>query len=344
MMIQDEILTYVLRCHSVSALPKLRTALLSVAAQTYPSIRALVALQDLPDDEVAEIDFAVRVLRDESGLDVDLRNFPFPHPGDHRGALLNRALGAVKSRYVGFLDYDDIVYSNHAEVLISDLAQSIDSNEVASFGGCILAFYDDIGSGEIHITDKRVFSVNPSVSSCIVANCFPIHSYVVDLHRLQKVPKFDEDSHLHEDYAFLLELLELYPVSIRHSRTGLCEYRLNNNNSNTVPVESAGVIRDENKSNTWMKDLERVERLKFGRSFRIPYSEIAELYSKISEYSEVSALTRQPFLRGLLVCQIAKGIRKRSGSDEAMKFLRSPKRYSQALKYRERSLLMRFFF
>jgi hypothetical protein len=250
----------------------------------------------------------------------------------------------VKSRYVGFLDYDDIVYPNHAEVLISDLAQSIDSNAVASFGGCALAFYDDIGNERIHITDKRVFSTHPSVSSCLVANCFPIHSYVLDLSRLQKVPKFDEDSHLHEDYAFLLELFELYPVSTRYSQAILCEYRLNNDNSNTVSVESSGAIRDETKSNAWLKDQERVERLKFGRSFRVPYSEIADSYSEIAKYSEIAILSRQPFLRGFLICQIAKSIRKRNGIDEAMKFLRNPKRYSRELTAKKRSLVMRLFF
>jgi hypothetical protein len=335
--IEDTTITYVLRCHCISTLPKLITALLSVSAQTYPSIKALVVLQDLPDSQVAEIDFAIRALRDENGLDIDLRNFQFPHPGDHRGALLNRALEIVKSRYVGFLDYDDIVYPNHAEVLISDLTESRDSSAVASFGGCTLAFYDDAGNGEIHITEKRVFSTHPSVSSCLVANCFPIHSYVLDLCRLPKVPKFDEESHLHEDYVFLLNLLEFYAVSTRCSRAYLCEYRLNNDNSNTVSVNNSKTVRDESKANVWSKDAERVERKKIGRSFRIPYSEVAE-------FGDISILSRQPFLRGLLVCNIAKSIRKKYGVDEAAKFFKDPKRYSRALTAKKRSLLLRLFF
>lgn len=337
MTIEDKTITYVLRCHCVSTLPKLRTALLSVSAQTYPSVKALVALQDLHDDAVAQIDSAIGALRDESGLDVDLRNFSFPLSGDHRGALLNKALGVVKSRYVGFLDYDDIVYPNHAETLISDLVNSIASHPVASFGGCTRAFYNDIGSGEIHITNKRVFSTHPSVSSCLIANCFPIHSYVVDLRRLKKFPKFDEESHLHEDYVFLLELLESYPVSTRYSQTCLCEYRLNNDNSNTVSVRSKTAIRDKNKANNWKKDQERVERKKFGRSFRVPYSEI-------SNFGNISILSRQQFWRGLLVCQIAKSIRKKYGVDEATKFLSNPKRYSRTLPVEKRSLLIRLFF
>lgn len=336
-MIEDRTITYVLRCHSTSTLPKLKTALLSVSAQTYRSVKALVALQDLSDNEVAQVDSSVRALGDESGLDIELRNFSFPEAGDHRGALLNRALEVVGSRYVGFLDYDDIVYPNHAETLISDLDQSEDPKAVASFGGCTLAYYDDVGHGEIDITETRLFSQHPSVSSCLVANCFPIHSYVVDLRRLKEVPRFGEASNLHEDYLFLLELFESYPVSTRCSQTSLCEYRLNNDNSNTDMVGSGSAFRDSDKASIWLKDLERVERMKLGRSFRIPYSEMPE-------FSDIAILSRQPILRGFLVCPIARRIRKKFGEEEARRFLKDPKRYSRSLPVERRTLVMKLFF
>lgn len=335
-MSQDVEMTYVLRCHSMSALPKLKTALLSVSAQTYPSVRALVALQNLPDTEVSQIDCALQALRVENDLDIELSNFVFSVDGDHRGALLNRALETVKSRYVAFLDYDDIVYPDHAERLILDLMQSDDTGAVASFGGCMLAYYDDIEGGLIHVTKRRMLSTDPSVSSCLVANCFPIHSYVVDMRRLQAVPRFGEDSNLHEDYIFLLELFERYPVSTRCSKISLCEYRLNNENSNTVLV-GGGKFGFKAKHNLWQKDRERVERMKLGRSFKVPYSEVAEI-------RDISILSRQPLLRGFLVCPIARSIRKKHGVDEARLFLTDPKRYSRSLPKERRSLLMRLFF
>ncbi|WP_138471875.1 glycosyltransferase family 2 protein [Poseidonocella sp. HB161398] len=333
----NETITYVLRCHSVSTLPKLKTALLSVAAQSYHSARALVAVQDLPDSSLTQITSSIRELQDRCKLDVEVRNFSFPQPGDHRGALLNRALDVLESRYVGFLDYDDIVYPDHAKTLIQDISRSKDPSVSASFGGCTLAFYDDLLEGEINITGKRVFSSNPSVSSCLIANCFPIHSYIVDLRRLQKVPRFDEEFHLYEDYIFLLELLESYPVSTNCATIPLCEYRLNNNNSNTVSVESESAIQDQNKNDLWASRLERIEKMKIGRSFRVPYSEIVEP-------SDNSRLSRQPFLRGLLVCSIAKSIRKKYGEAEAGKFLTNPKRYSRSLPSEKRSLSMKIFF
>jgi hypothetical protein len=175
------------------------------------------------------------------------------------------------------------------------------------------------------------------VFSCLFSNCFPIHSYVVDRYRLQKVPRFDEESHLHEDYVFLLELMELYPVSTRCSQASLCEYRLNNDNSNTVSIRDKGAARDKDKVAIWLKDQERVQSKKAGRSFRVPYSDIAN-------FGEISVLSRQPFVRGLLVCQMAKSIRKKYGVDEATKFLTNPKGYSRALTGKKRSLLMRLFF
>jgi hypothetical protein len=245
-------------------------------------------------------------------------------------------LESVRSRYVGFLDYDDIVYPNHAESLISDLTESVDTGAVASFGGCTLAYYDDVEWGMIHVTRKEILSTHPSVSSCLAANCFPIHSYVIDMRRLQAVPRFGEESNLHEDYIFLLELFERYPVSTRCSKISLCEYRLNNDNSNTVFV-SGGNRYDSAKRNLWLQDRERIERMKLGRSFRVPYSEIAEI-------SDISILSRQPLLRGFLVCPIARSIRKKHGVEEARLFLGDPKRYSRSLPVEKRSLLMRLFF
>ena len=219
----EETITYVLRCHSTLTLPKLKNALLSIAEQHYPHVRALVAVQDLTAHEVENITSAIRDSVEEQDLDVDVRNCSFAEPGDQRGALLNKALETVTSRYVAFLDYDDIVYPHHAKKLISDLKENADLGVVASFGGCILAHYDDLGDGKINVTKKEVFTSQASVSACVVANCFPIHSYVLDMKTMPVLPRFGEETHVFEDYIFLLELMEHHRVSTACSKTPLCE-------------------------------------------------------------------------------------------------------------------------
>jgi hypothetical protein len=333
----DNTITYILRCHSVTCLPKLKTALLSVSGQRYPSLKALVAVQNLPTDEVGEITAAIDILRDVTGLDVDVTNFIFPEGGDYRGALLNRALETVRSRYVSFLDYDDVVYPNHAEILIRDLRADDHACLAASFGGCVQAFYDDLSNGAIYITSKAPFVRLPTVLSCIIENCFPIHSYVVDLTRLHYVPQFGESSPFLEDYVFLLDLLEHHCVSVVSAQTPVCEYRLNNDGSNTF---SRGGRKSHNK-HIGSADLRRVwagiEQKKRTRCFRVPYDEILS-------HKTYETLSHQPLIRGVLVCYLAKRIRKRQGVAEAAKFLSDPKRYCRGLPTQRRSLLMRVFF
>lgn len=334
---EDHVVTYILRCHSISTLPKLKSALLSIAAQRYPSVTAFVALQNLHDADVAQVEKATRLLQQATGLQVDVCNFAFPSAGDFRGALLNRALECVESRFVGFLDYDDVIYPHHAEILIADLRASEEDAPVISFGGCVTAFYDDISDGAINITSKRAFANSASVSSCLVGNCFPIHTYIVDRDRLQHLPKFGESSNLMEDYFFLLEVLEHYPVSTRNAKLPLCEYRMNNDNSNTIAIESGSAVYDQKKIDKWNRVQEVVEQYKARRSFKLPYTEIMH-------FGDYTQLTRQPFLRGLFVCQVAKGIRKKRGELEASRFLRDPKGYSRTVLASERTLFMKIFF
>ena len=337
MMSEDHVVTYIVRCHSISTLPKLKSALLSIAAQRYPSVVAFVALQNLPDTDGTRIKKVARLLQQATGLQVDVTNFDFPSAGDFRGALLNKALASVETRFVGFLDYDDVIYTHHAETLVADLLTAEEEAPVISFGGCVMAFYDDISDGAINITSKRAFALAPSVSSCIVANCFPIHTFIVDRERLQHVPKFGESSNLMEDYFFLLQVLEHYPVSTQHAKLPLCEYRMNNNNSNTIAVQSSTAVQDQKKIENWNRAREVIEQYKNSRSFKVPYPEIVNFSYNVQ-------LARQPFLRGLFVCQIAKGIRKKRGEQEASKFLRDPQGYSRAISASERSLLMKILF
>ncbi|WP_138470133.1 glycosyltransferase family 2 protein [Poseidonocella sp. HB161398] len=337
MSVDEPAITYIVRCHSTSTLPKMKSALLSIAGQTYQPVKALVALQDLAEDDVATVKDITAPISDGTGLNIDVVNFEFPAKGDHRGALLNKALECVKSRYVAFLNYDDVVYPHHAETLISDLKENADLGVVASFGGCMRAYYDDLGDGAIYVTRKRLFRSQASVSDCIIENCFPIHSYVLDMVGLPKLPRFGEDMHGFEDYIFLLELMEHYRVSTTYARLPLCEYRLNNDNSNTVAIKNLKALRDREKEEIWRATQAEIDSGKRKRFFRVPYAEI-------SAPGGTLILSKQPFLRGLFVCQIAKSIRKKIGPEEAEKFLRDPKRYARSLPKKKRSLVFRLLF
>lgn len=329
-------ITYILRCHSISCIPKLRTALFSVASQHYTRTQALVVLQNLSDSDLSEVESVAEHIASATGLTVQVKNFSFPRPGDYRGALLNQAIKTIESRYVAFLDYDDVVYPNHASILIEDLESDPHQEAAASFGACISAVYEDLPNNAIYIKKKSTFYDAPSVTTCVLDNCFPIHSYVIDRFRVKQFPYFNEASPYLEDYYFLLALIERHPVSTRKSAVAVCEYRINANNTNTVFTEYETNQPDENKRRKWLEAGDLINSYKQSRCFVIPFDEIRRSAS-------VRRLARQPFFRGLFICHIAKKIRKKYGETEACEFLANPKQYASATS-RRRTWLMRLLF
>jgi glycosyltransferase involved in cell wall biosynthesis len=253
---------------------------------------AFIALQNLPTADAAAIADLAAAVTAETGLRVEIENFAFRRPGDNRGALLNRAVKRVQGRYLAFLDYDDIVYPNHAAELISDLEADSSGTNAASFCGCTVVYYDELEDGELYITRRYPQHPSPSVMACLTANCFPIHSYIIDRHRLHSMPRFNENTALLEDYYFLLMLFERHRVSTHLAQISLCEYWLNNNDSNTVPVTTGSDAANNVKRRKWDEAEAAVEIFKHDKVFIVPYAD-----NKIG--LNVVALTRQSFLRGL---------------------------------------------
>lgn len=333
----DRSITYILRCHSTSCLSKLRAALVSISEQHYQHKKALVALQNFSEKDESEVKLCLKKIAIATRLEINISNIKFPKPGDYRGALLNRSVALVDSRYVAFLDYDDIVYPNHAETLITDLESEPNQAAAASFGKCISAVYEDLPNNEINIIRKSTFCDAPSVTTCVLVNCFPIHSYVIDRYRVKQFPRFNETSPYFEDYYFLLALIESHPVSTKRTTVAVCEYRINTNNTNTIVTEYGDSQPDANKKRGWIEAGEAINRFKSGRSFVIPYDEIRRGLN-------VRLLTRQPFFRGLFICHIAKKIRRKHGEKEACEFLIDPKQYAKSVDKNNKTLLMKLLF
>ncbi len=312
-------ITYIIRCHDLGQFRKLKNALSSVAAQDYDAVEAFIAFQDLPEGEISTFLSEAKRSVELRDLKINFKNFHFETPGDYRGALLNLSLELINSRFVAFLDYDDVVYHDHAQMLISDLLSSSNDEVVISFGGCMVVHYDDTPERDIIVTRNYIFNDFPSVSRCVFSNCFPIHSFAIDLSRMNFVPAFGEQDQMFEDYAFLLQVFENYKSSTNLVNHPVCEYRINNDNSNTVVVGGGGAESTE-RVDAWRLSNTRIERSKKNRFFLIPYEEVRQC-------NAVYELSRQPFLRGMFVCAIAKRIRKKYGEGEAISFLTNPKGY-----------------
>lgn len=339
-LIEDEI-TYVVRCHSVETIPQLQDALYSIAGQQFPNARALIAIQDLKANDVSIIRAAADAVSKSSGVCVEVKNFKFEASGDHRGALLNRAFAMLRSRYLAILDYDDLVYPNHAATLIEDLKSDATGTIAASFGGCTRAMYDRAADGHIHVTSKKWLSGRASVTACVIENCFPIHSYVLDQKRISKMPQFWEARSVFEDYWFLLHLFEAYPVSTKYLSENLCEYRQNNAAGNTVLPTIEHARKNPEQLAKWEEAGAAITEWKRDRSFKIPYSEIM---NRSFPSSYFTALTFPPVFQSVVIYHISKDIRRRLGAEDAYRFLAGPAAFVRKMPPEQKSWLVRFLF
>ena len=318
---ENQDLTYVVRCHSITCLSQLEDALVSIAGQQYAHIQAFIAVQDLKPEEFSLVLALAAEVKATTGLQTRAENISFDSKGDHRGALLNRAFELIESRYVAVLDYDDVVYPNHASTLVADLQADESGNIVGSFCGCTKAMYDRLDNGSIHITKKIDYYVGGSVGKCLIENCFPIHSYVLDRARIQNMPKFWEERSVFEDYWFLIHLFQNYQVSTRLSGKCLCEYRQCNSGGNTaLPTMKHAEAYPEQLAK-WGEAGALISDLKKSSAFKVSYEEI--LRTNYPQ-SYLSALATPPRIQSLVVYHFYKYIMRKLGNEAAKEFVTSP--------------------
>jgi hypothetical protein len=75
----------------------------------------------------------------ENSPHLEVHNFEYEHPLDARSSLVNLGIAHARSRFLAFLDYDDILYPEAYDFLINRL---ISSNVGIAFGGIQLAMID----------------------------------------------------------------------------------------------------------------------------------------------------------------------------------------------------------
>ena len=218
----DMTVTYIIRFHDVSGLDQLVQAVVSVLGQSYEAVKVLIAAQSLPDKSISKISHAM----DKSSFirpnSIEIHNFEFEHTGDHRSALINHGLNKISSRFVAFLDFDDVIYPNHATSIIKELAAS---PYALMWGRPRIGYYKNV-KGVSHCVRQSVyFHHDRPVLSLLKENHIPLNAYIVDLKKLAKVPLFWEQNNANEDYVFLLRVMQQALVSPIQSTLPVCEYR-----------------------------------------------------------------------------------------------------------------------
>jgi hypothetical protein len=134
-------------------------ALFSLLGQSYRSLNIILAPQRFSAAEVAATREALAPMLDLSGAPkLTVRNLEQPTPKDARALLLNLGLPAVE--YVGFLDYDDVLYPEAYSILISRLRTTEAASAFAAVRGVTADMYPQF----IRVASKSPFGAGNCLS------------------------------------------------------------------------------------------------------------------------------------------------------------------------------------
>jgi spore maturation protein CgeB len=194
---------------------KLFRAIESINKQSYPNVRARIIYrggQSLLDN------LKVEVLDNFPTLTV---NYCEVYQSPDRGTQFYTGLKEAKADFVGFLDHDDILFSDHVGNLMKIL---LENKEIAlAYSGSVRVWEEGIPPGD---EDQRklafFYGLNDEtgLKSVIVSNSYIVRRDSIPSHLLfQPIPKIDSK----EDYIFL-ELLKDAGKRFKFSEKVTCAF------------------------------------------------------------------------------------------------------------------------
>jgi glycosyltransferase involved in cell wall biosynthesis len=207
----------IIRFHDIERLYELDRALLSLACQSWPNVRAIVVVQNFDRERLERLNATIAKY-DWAAFDKPeplVVNAEAP-PGDQRSLLLNVGLANASHRFVAFLDSDDYVYEDCYEYLVGE---ALKVRAAVAFGGIVMKKVIGLKTFVYNLDlDKGGFS-GKGRDDLLRDNFCPIHSFVVDRERVSAADlKFDERLTRLEDYDFLLRGLFQISLSLRIAR------------------------------------------------------------------------------------------------------------------------------
>ena len=226
----------VVRFHDPARIAELERCVFSLASQTYQPINIILVLQRF---SAADIDTAKKTLLPlvnlNNGAKLSILNYDAPHPADARSALLNLGIDHAEGRYLGFLDYDDVVYPEAYRLLTDQLRQTKAAIAFASVRVMRIDVYDTFlfSGGKA----SPPFKGN-SLADLFRANFCPLHSYLLDRERVSPdTLRFNTALTVEEDYDFLLRICAQHQSDFSLVGTSIGDYHYKTDGSNTVPTE-----------------------------------------------------------------------------------------------------------
>ena len=230
-----ETLDTIVRFHDLRRLKELDRCVFSLVCQTYRPLNIILAVQRFCEADVEAVRSALSPhIEGESGVTLEIVNFDKDKPEDARSALLNTGLQAARGRYLGFLDYDDVLYPEAYVLLTSRLQQSGAAIAFASVRVMQLNVYYYVLYG---VEELNPFYRGSGLTDLFKSNFCPLHSYLMDRSQAdQNTLHFDETMTMQEDYDFLLRFCAANVSDFALTDTLIGDYYYKSDGSNTVPT------------------------------------------------------------------------------------------------------------
>ncbi len=225
----------VVRFHDIRRLAELKRCVFSLAGQTYKAVRIVLALQRFNGEQIEAVEQALRpFLQGRDAPELAIVNLTNPEPADARSVLLNLGIENATGKYLAFLDYDDVLYPEAYEMMISRLKDTGAAIAFAKVRVMRIDVYD-----EFFYTKERV--VTPYSGSDLLDlfhnNYCPLHSYVIDRSQVPAdMLRFVTTLTLEEDYDVLLRITSAFLSDFALVETDIGDYYYKTDGSNTVPV------------------------------------------------------------------------------------------------------------
>jgi len=285
--LRDGYLSILIRFHDSRELESLDLALFSLANQGYQKVQAIICCQSFSLAELAEVQSIVDQTITPSDFEVDILNGDFGK-GDHRSDLLNLGISAVRGQFLGFLDYDDVIYQGSYSYLIAQLDAT--PAAVAAFAGINQAIVDKAGYNYYCERKNRMLREGHKLEF-FSGNQYPIHSGIINLRRVNpQLIRFDSDISRNEDYIFFMRILCTGPWCDRRKNFDIGEYMMRSDGSNTVVAGNS--MDDEDKAFAWRRAYERFISERNKMVAHIEVSELVEFLSYTKRpASDYTALT-----------------------------------------------------
>jgi glycosyltransferase involved in cell wall biosynthesis len=234
-MIEEVTLDTIVRFHDVRRLPELERCIFSLVSQSYRPLNIILVLQRFSAEEIAATRLALEpLIEDSNALTLSIYNWEKTEPADARTFLLNKGISVSTGRFLAFLDYDDILFPEAYELVISHLQKSQAAIAFASVQLMRLHVYENFFYTESKLPPFK----GKNLWDLFCHNFCPLHSYVLDRHKIPShVLYFDTSLVIEEDYDLLLRICAQFKSDFSLLDTPVGYYFFKTDGSNTVATE-----------------------------------------------------------------------------------------------------------